>query len=351
MSWIPKYTISNRLLLTIREIGESLGEIKSYSLSNQQLARLEIEARELSSYASTSIEGNPLPLTDVKRLLKAKKENVRDTEREVLNYNKALQSLYADVRSGKFQLNVKTLEKVQGQVVDGLMDNPSHCGALRRAPVIIRNPRNIDEIVFIPPESKDVRKLTSDLLKFIKDNTGKIDPFILAGIFHRQCVIIHPFIDGNGRTTRLLTTAILGAAGLKLFEIFSFESYYNRNITRYFRAVGLEGDYYDLAEDLDFSDWLEYFTDGILDELRHVRKALPEKSKVKPRLEPHHRQILDYIEEHGSITQREYSGISSRSLASRKLDFDKLTKLNLVEVKGTGRGTYYVKAFVLNDIL
>ena len=74
-----------------------------------------------------------------------------------------------------------------------------------------------------------------------------------------------------------------------------------------------------------------------------MRKALPEKSKVKPRLEPHHRKILDYVEEHGSITQREYGSISSRSLASRKLDFDKLRKLDLIEAKGTGRGTYYVK--------
>jgi Fic family protein len=208
MNWAPKYTISNRLLSTIREIGELLGELKSFHLTDQDLAELEIEARELSSYASTSIEGNPLPLTDVKRLLKKHKENVRDTEREVLNYNKALQSLYADVRSGKFKLDIKVLEKIQGQVVDGLMDNPSHCGALLKAPVIIRNPRRIDEIVFIPPESKDVRKLTSDLLKFIESNIGKIDLIILAGIFHRQCVIIHPFIDGNGRTTRLLTTAI-----------------------------------------------------------------------------------------------------------------------------------------------
>lgn len=343
MSWKPKYTISNKLLLTIREIGESQGEIKTFRLSDQELAKLELDARELSSYASTSIEGNPLPLTDVKRLLKKHKENIRDTEREVLNYNKALQALYKEVRSGKFRLNVKTLEKIQGQVVEGLMDNPAHCGALRKDPVIIRNPRKIDEIVFIPPDSKDVRKLTSELLKFIEANIGKIDPIILAGVFHRQCVIIHPFIDGNGRTTRLLTTAILGKAGLDLFEIFSFENYYNRNITRYFKAVGLEGDYYDLADEIDFSEWLEYFADGILDELRRVRKALPERSAQKPRLEPHHRQILDYIEEHGSITQREYGTISPRSLASRKLDFDKLVKLGLIEVKGTGRGTYYVK--------
>lgn len=343
MSWKPKYTISNKLLLTIREIGESQGEIKTFRLSDQELAKLELDASELSSYASTSIEGNPLPLTDVKRLLKKHKENIRDTEREVLNYNKALQFLHKEVRSGKLRLNVKTLEKIQGQVVEGLMDNPAHCGALRKDPVIIRNPRKIDEIVFIPPDSKDVRKLTSELLKFIEANIGKIDPIILAGVFHRQCVIIHPFIDGNGRTTRLLTTAILGKAGLDLFEIFSFENYYNRNITRYFKAVGLEGDYYDLADEIDFSEWLEYFADGILDELRRVRKALPERSAAKPRLEPHHRQILDYIEEHGSITQREYGTISPRSLASRKLDFDKLVKLGLIEVKGTGRGTYYVK--------
>lgn len=91
--------------------------------------------------------------------------------------------------------------------------------------MIIRNPRKIDEIIFIPPDSKDVRKLTSELFKFIESNIGKIDPIILAGIFHRQCVIIHPFIDGNGR-----------------------------NITRYFKAVGLEGDYYDLADEIDFSE-------------------------------------------------------------------------------------------------
>lgn len=341
MIWEPKYSISNRLLTTIREIGEALGELKAKLLTTQALAKLEVEARELSSYASTSIEGNPLPLTDVKRLLKSRKEAVRDTEREVLNYNKALQALYQSVRDNKFKLNVKTLEKVQAQVVNGLMDNPAHCGALRNDAVVIRNPRKIDEIVFLPPDAKDVPELTKNLMSFINQNIGNIDQIILAGIFHRQCVIIHPFMDGNGRTTRLLTTAILGKAGLDLFEIFSFENYYNHNITRYFKAVGLTGDYYDIQNEIDFSDWLEYFAEGILDELLRIRKILP-NTEAKPRLEPHHQQILDYIEAHGSITQREYGRISSRSLASRKLDFDRLVKLELIKAKGVGRGTYYV---------
>jgi Fic family protein len=342
MIWKPKYIISDKLLLTIREIGESIGEIKAQHLTHTVLAKLELSARELSSYASTSIEGNPLPLTDVKRLLKTNKESVRDTEREVLNYNSALQYLYKSVSHGSFHLNIKTIETVQGKVVEGLMDNPSHCGTLRQDPVIIRNPRKIDEIVFIPPDAKDVPLLTKHLTSFVNENIGRIDPIILAGVFHRQHVIIHPFIDGNGRTTRLLTTAILGISGLDLFEIFSFENYYNHNITRYFKAVGLEGDYYDLENDIDFSDWLEYFADGILDELRRIIKLLPEQSAVKPRLEPHHEQILDYIQERGSITQREYGDISARSLASRKIDFDKLIQLKLIESQGVGRGTYYV---------
>ncbi len=73
MVWVPEYTISNKFLLTIREIGESIGEIKAQHLTHTAVAKLELNARELSSYASTNIEGNPLPLTDVKRLLKPTK--------------------------------------------------------------------------------------------------------------------------------------------------------------------------------------------------------------------------------------------------------------------------------------
>jgi len=343
MTWQPKYTITNKLLFTIREIGEAIGELKSFDLTTSALAELGIDARELSTYASTSIEGNPLPLTDVKRILKNRKPHIRDTEREVLNYNKALKQLYADVRSKIFKLGIPTFESVQEQVVDGLMENPAECGQIRQAPVLIRNPRKIDEIVFIPPDVKDVQPLLIELISFISENSEKIDPIILAGLFHRQCVIIHPFMDGNGRTTRLLATAILGSTGLDLFEIFSFENYYNQNITRYFRAVGLFGDYYELVESIDFTEWLEYFADGILDELSRVRKTLPVFQIIKPRLEPHHKQVLDYIREHGSITQREYGAISTRSLASRKLDFEKLLDLDLIVTKGIGRGTYYVR--------
>ncbi len=81
--------------------------------------------------------------------------------------------------------------------------------------------------------------------------------------------------------------------------------YYNRNVTRYFRMVGEQGDYCDLEGSSEFSNWLEYFAEGILDELKRVQKMLPQKQL---RLEPHHRLVLDHIEARGSITQQEYGG-------------------------------------------
>ncbi|MEX2618187.1 MAG: Fic family protein [Alphaproteobacteria bacterium] len=334
--------MTNRLLVTMRRIGEAIGEIRALGLNRRTLARLEREARELATHASTSIEGNPLPLTDVKRLLKAAPIHMRDTEREILNYNRALQEIHAAVKSGRFRLDIPTMERIQGIVVDGLLPNPGHIGALRKEPVLIRDPRRPDAVVFIPPDHGDVPELTRELAGFVARNDAETDPIILAGLFHRQFVIVHPFMDGNGRTARLLTTAILGLGGLDIFEIFAFENYYNRNVSRYFQTVGLQGDYYELAKDIDFTAWLEYFADGILDELRRVRGAIPQGSPV--RLEEHHRRLLDYIDAHGSISQREYGRISNRSLAARKQDFQKLLDEGLIQREGGGRSIYYVRA-------
>jgi Fic family protein len=340
MSWQPEYTLTNKLIFTMRRIGEALGEIKTMALTPATLARLELESRALSTHASTSIEGNPLPLTDVKRLLKAEPAHLRDTQREILNYNAALRRIHEDVKSGAFRLNVDALTAIQAIVVDGLMNNLQHVGRLRREGVLIRDPRQPGVVIYIPPDHKDVPGLVEDTFDFVTVRAGEIDPIILAGLFHRQCVIIHPFMDGNGRTTRLLTTATLGQGGLEIFEIFAFENYYNRDVTRYFQAVGLQGDYYELAPSIDFTAWLEYFADGILDELRRVQGTIP--SVGPARLEEHHRRLLTYISENGSINQREYGQISNRSLPARKQDFQRLLQQGLIERRGAGRSTYYV---------
>jgi len=138
---------------------------------------------------------------------------------------------------------------------------------------------------------------------------------------------------------------LLAGLGLNTFNLFSFENYFNQNISRYFQEVGVFGNYYELADSLDFTSWLTYFAGGILDELRRVQKHI-ERNLATPdtALKPHHQAILRYVDEHGFITDRDYAQLTDRAKATRALDFRFLIERGLIERKGRGRGVYYQRA-------
>ena len=152
-------------------------------------------------------------------------------------------------------------------------------------------------------------------------------------------------MDGNGRTARLATKVLLAEMDLNTFSLFSFENYYNQNVTFYFEAVGEFGDYYELKDKIDFTWWLEYFTEGIVDELLRVKKLLPQLgTSPKTELKPHDRKILEWIEEKGFIADRDYARLVDRARATRALDFKRLIELAVIERKGRGKASYYVVA-------
>ena len=220
---------------------------------------------------------------------------------------------------------------------------PQHqSGFFRKHPVVVRDPK-AGKTVFLPPNYKDVNKLMTELVGFVQENKKTIDPLIVAGIFHKQMAIIHPFIDGNGRVTRLATKVLLAELGLNTFNLFSFENYYNQNVTKYFNFVGEKGNYYDLVDKVNFTNWLEYFCEGIIDELLRIQKLLP-KISINPQteLKPHHKKLLKFIEKNNFISDKDYALLVRRAKATRALDFQKLIKLNLIERKGKGKSTYYI---------
>jgi len=305
------------------------------------LAGLEKSASEVSAFSSTSIEGNPLPLTEVKKLLKSTPSQARDSEKEVLNYNKALLSLNKKIENADTEISLKLLLNIHKQVVKNLLPD-FDVGKLRKKPVVVSDPKN-GQILYLPPNFEDVESLINDLLTFIKTRDTKVDPLILAGIFHKQMVVIHPFMDGNGRTTRLATKILLAKMGLNTFNLFSFENYYNKNVTRYFTTVGERGDYYDIAEKIDFTNWLEYFTEGIIDELLRVGKVLFERKETPgSELKEHHNKILEFIQTKGYIQDKDYAPLTNRAKATRALDFKKLIELGKIKRRGKGRATFYI---------
>lgn len=337
----PRYTITDRLLENIKRVNTLINELNNRRFPHVVLLEFERTARAVSSYASTSIEGNPLPLTEVKKILKTKPAHIRDSEKEVLNYNQALEDLNEKLKEGKVRLSVNLILKIQKQVTQRLLP-AFQSGKLRQEPVAVNNPRT-GQPVFLPPGDQDVKSMITDLIEFVEANKNQIDPLILAGIFHKQMVLIHPFMDGNGRTARLATKALLAQMNLNTFNLFSFENYYNKNVTRYFQSVGEFGNYYELQDNIYFTNWLEYFTEGIIDELLRVQKLLPEVGiSPETRLQDYHLKLLDYIGKNGFITDKDYSQLTDRAKATRALDFQKLIEMKLIQRKGRGRATYYV---------
>lgn len=336
----PKYTISNKLLANIKKISEIVVELNNRNFSRIILLDMERRAREISAYSSTSIEGNPLPLTDVKKILKNKPENIRDSEKEVLNYNKALVNLDILIKSDYEIFDTKLLLEIQRTITFELIED-YRCGQIRQEPVFVNNPKT-RQTVYLPPDHQEVTELLNELFFYLDKNKNEIDPLILAGVFHKQFVIIHPFVDGNGRTARLATKILLAKMGLNTFNLFSFENYYNQNVSRYFQEVGVLGNYYEIKDKIDFTSWLEYFTDGIIDELMRVIKELEKENNTPDRkLKDHHKKIITFIKKWDYITDRDYADFTNRARATRNLDFRKLIADGVIQKFGKGKATYY----------
>lgn len=336
----PTYQLSSALLNNVVKVKNLINELNDQKFPELVLARFEKDSYALSAHASTSIEGNPIPLTDVRKLLKSAPAHIRDTEREILNYNNAL--LYLD----KLLINSKPINneiicETQSTVIAGLMDK-KNVGKYRTEPVVVNDPKK-RVIAYLPPNAEDVLALMNELISYLNKEYDTLDPLILAGIFHKQFVVIHPFMDGNGRTTRLVTKYLLARMGLNTFRLFSFENYYNKNISKYFSSVGVFGDYYDIADTIDFTDWLIYFTDGIIDELLRVQKLLKSSASLN-RLTEYEKIIVDHIKKNNSISKSEYSKITNRAHSTQILDFKRLVDKKVLIKQGLGRATFYTLA-------
>lgn len=218
----------------LQQITLLVHELNKRVVSKPVMARLEAEAKAMATFASTSIEGNPLSLTEVKRLLKKRPDQVNESEREVLNYNLVLAELN---KKPERAFSRDLILAVHAGVTAGLL--PAHqSGRFRQVPVVVHNPRTGD-VIYLPPDHKEVAALVDHLIDFVAANRGVLDPVLLAGLIQKQLVIIHPFVDGNGRTTRLVTKGVLAGLGLDTFNLFSFENYYNQNVSRYFEKNGV----------------------------------------------------------------------------------------------------------------
>ncbi len=263
----PKFqftpTLINHLTTIERLYGQLIGERLIPSLS----LRLTQENQMLATHYSTSIEGNILTPHEVTNILLDDSIPTTKSEKEVKNYFHALN--YVSVTSMKKQdLTVDLVLKLHAYVMDGIeIKKP---GQFRTSGVIVGH-RNMSGLVVKhnPPahSATEIRNLIQKVFDYL-NKPSEISPLILSGILHHELAFIHPFFDGNGRVTRLLTAYYLLLNGYEVTKYFILDDYYDLDRLEY-------SDKLHSADKGDKTQWLEYFLEGI----SHSLKAALERVK------------------------------------------------------------------------
>ncbi len=199
----------------IRKIEQELKKFKALRRKNEAGYRQVVENLEMRFvYHSLFLEGNPITLPDTLQILKEKiipgKIRKEDLD-EVVNYQQAIVQMLHE--TGKL-----TLRRMLAYHKTAMQHKPEMAGKIRVQEVRIRgNPQfTISAVSDIEPQLKALLERYDSFVK--KKKTVK-EIITFAAYFHNEFQHIHPFLDGNSRTTRLLTIYILQSEGIPLLDI------------------------------------------------------------------------------------------------------------------------------------
>lgn len=343
----PKYQITSNILNKLAKIAEIRAIVLHAKILPVREALLRRAAMIKMAHSSTSIEGNTLSEHQVKIISEGKKLEADKRETlEVVNYFKSL-DLVDKIADQKFTFTSKDVLRVHKAVISELVDS-GKVGIFRSVPVYIVNVhlRGWEEVVYTPPEAKNVPDLINDLLSWLK-NSGDIHPIIRAALFHYQFETIHPFIDGNGRTGRLLTLLHLYQSGLGLRRCLVLEDYFNKNRKDYY--LGLQtGKSYKSREKADLTGWLEYFVDGFLSEALKVKDqilnlgAVGKNATDQMFLNEDEIKIVDFILTVGHATSGDVVDILNIPLRTAQAKMKHLEDVKILTRKFKGPATTYI---------
>ncbi|MBI5789122.1 MAG: Fic family protein [Candidatus Schekmanbacteria bacterium] len=169
-------------------------------------------------------------------------------------------------------------------------------------------------------------------------NAGdNVHPVLISSIAQFQLVHIHPFLDGNGRTSRLLSTLCLYRAGYDFKRLFTISEFYDRDRMRFYKAIQNVRE-----QDMDMTGWLEYFVEGLATQMSETVERGKQTIKAdilakEYSLSERQTLALNYILERGGMTIQDYERLCPQTnRRSLQRDLKALTNKGLLLERGTG---------------
>jgi Fic family protein len=344
----PVFIITPEILRLIAELDEFKGQWRMIrSLSPEKLTSLRKVATIESIGSSTRIEGSKLTDRQVEDLLgrlHISEFKTRD-EQEVAGYAYVMDQVFDAFEQ------IPVTENMIGQLHQDLLrystKDERHRGHYKTLPNHVSafdaDGKEIG-IVFQTTSPFDTpREMESLVAWFIKaDRERSLHPLLLIGSFIVVFLAIHPFQDGNGRLSRVLTTLMLLRAGYGHVPFSSLESIIEASKEGYYRA--LRRTQTTLASKKpDWEAWLVFFLRSLVKQKDALAKKIAIEDTQATDLHPLAKKIVALLPDHETLTLSQIVKLTQGKPSTVKLRLKELIEKGYLVPKGQGRGAHYVR--------
>lgn len=338
--------ITPDLLTLVAEIDEFKGAWRALgTLAPERLSALRRVATIESIGSSTRIEGSKLSDADVERLLSRldiKSFQSRD-EQEVAGYAQIMETIFGSY--DVIDLSENHILQLHRDLLAFSNKDERHRGAYK---TLANHVSAFDEtgkeigVIFETATPFDTPKKMQELVAWTRHalQEQSLHPLLIVAIFTVVFLEIHPFQDGNGRLSRVLTTLLLLRSGYAYVPYSSLESVIENSKEGYYLALR-QTQRTIRSDKPNWQPWITYFLRVLQQQKRKLEKKIERESLILGSLPELSMQILSFVKERGRISNADIVTLTGANRNTVKKHLSALVEAHHLTQHGAGKGTWY----------
>jgi Fic family protein len=342
---LKSLVITPEMLSLIAEIEEFKGAWQEMRvLTPDRLSSLKKVATIESIGSSTRIEGATLTDHEIEQLLSQTDSNSFQTrdEQEVGGYAYVCKQICDHYNS--INLTENWIKQLHLDLLQHTSKDTRHRGEYKKIPIRIEafsSGKSIG-VVFETTSPLETPIKMSELISWTHRILEKreIHPLLTIAIFTVIFLAIHPFQDGNGRLSRLLTTLLMLKSGYLYAPYSSLESVIEANKEAYYPALQKTQKSWQ-NDQPDWTPWLLFFLHCLQRQKRHLEVKLEREKLLMKRTSMLSQQVIELLSTHGHLSIGELTSLTQANRNTLKATLAKLVKMNQISKHGEGRSTWY----------
>jgi len=317
-----------------------VGKESSYLKELKKIATIE------SIGSSTRIEGSTLSNKEVKKLLNSIKVTSFKTrdEQEVFGYYEVLNLILDSYH--EIEIKENHIHHLHKSLLQSSIKDENHRGQYKKIAnkVVAKYPSGQEKVIFNTTEPFRVKEEMSKLISWTVRNLNneEIHPIIITGTFIYEFLSIHPYQDGNGRLSRLLTTLLLLKSDYDFMQYASMELEIEKRKKTYYNAL-IDGQKDRGTKKENINQWILFFLDMLISTIKKLEDRYAQIKDKKSYLNERQKQVLEFIKKHEPVKISDIiNTLPKFTPFTLKKDMKYLTDEGVVIKMGKTRSTFYI---------